>query len=266
MNTKTKLLLLSWMPLFVRRRLMLSRYKREIDYTGEAELLELRRFVNWGELALDVGSNLGTYAYELGRLSGRTIAFEPNPALARFVRSLRLYGVEIRETALSSRDETADLLVPQMDKAHGAASLRKDAAVAMGGAVAHVPVQTQRLDSIALDPVHFIKIDVEGFEEEVLDGARETIKRDKPTLLIEIEERFNAGGVSRVAASLAQHGYTGHFFLRSDWRPIAEFDIDLHQRAFVTALRSFEGHMRREVQYINNFLFLPAGKSVPAAL
>jgi len=261
MDTQTKLLIISWMPRFVRRRLMQSRYRREIAETGEAELFELRRLVRSGDLALDVGSNLGTYAYELGRLSGRTIAFEPNPALARFVADLHLEGVEVRELALSSRDETAELFIPQMDKAHGAASLREGAATATGGAVEPVPVRACRLDSIALDPVRFIKIDVEGFEEEVLRGARATIARDQPTLLIEIEERFNPGGLSRIADSLAELGYSGHFFLKGSWRPLSEFDLGAHQRSFKTGVCAFQDQVRREVEYINNFLFLAASRA-----
>jgi len=260
MDTNTKLRIISWLPRPIRRALMQRRYRSEIDSTGEAELLQLRHLVRRGDLALDVGSNLGTYAYELGRLSGRTIAFEPNPALARFVRDLHLEGVEVRELALSSRDETAELSIPQVDKAHGAASLRAGAAIATDWAVAHVPVRTCRLDSLTLEPIRFIKIDVEGFEEEVLQGARATIARDRPMLLIEIEDRFNPDGVARIAAGLAEFGYSGHFFAQGRWRPLSEFDVEAHQRSFETGLRAFEGRVRREVGYINNFLFVPAAR------
>ena len=50
-------------------------------------------------------------------------------------------------------------------------------------------VNVKKLDNLQFEnPISFIKIDVEGHEMEVIEGAIETITKNKPILLVEIEE------------------------------------------------------------------------------
>ena len=249
------------LPLPLRRWMMARRYEREIESTGEAELSQLRKLLSPGELCLDVGCNLGVYTYELARLTGNVIAFEPNPDLVRLVRSLKLKGVEVREVALSSRDGQAELLIPVGGGGHGLASLRGE--TVEGLPLTRILVPTRRLDSFELAPVAFIKIDVEGFEEQVLEGAKDTIARHRPILLIEIEERHNPGGLSRIAAMLSATGYRGYFFRRDDWHPLKAFDAAVHQRIDETIETVGHSVQRRDYDYVNNFLFLPGDRRVP---
>ena len=65
-------------------------------------------------------------------------------------------------------------------------------------------VDCHRLDDIYKGRVSFIKIDVEGHELQVLEGARDTIKRDLPTILIEIDEYDE----SKVPSLLKELGYS----------------------------------------------------------
>src|SRR4029434_5645640 len=58
-----------------------------------------------------------------------------------------------------------------------------------------VPMAT--LDSSSEGEFGFIKIDVEGHEQAVLDGAVQTIRRCRPRLLVEIDERLSPGGLER---------------------------------------------------------------------
>lgn len=64
----------------------------------------------------------------------------------------------------------------------------------------------------------FLKVDVEGFEEEVLAGAKETIARHLPTLLLELHKFCPdfPGTRSRVETWLSSLGYTGRMFFESD--------------------------------------------------
>ena len=249
MDAKLKFLILGLLPRPVRRRIMVARYVEEVRQTGEAELLALRDLVKTNDMTIDVGSNLGVYTYELGRLTGRVYAFEPNHDLARLLDSLALPGTVVSEVALSSVDGQGELAIPRHGAGHGTASMR--AAATRWSDAAHVAVRTARLDSLGLPvPVAFIKIDVEGHEEEVLDGATETIARDRPTLLIEIEENHNAGALDRITARLGELGYRASFMRAGSWHTIEDFDMALDVDPGVDWAQP-----RRRVPYVNNFLF-----------
>lgn len=256
MRNPLKFRLFRVLPAFLRRRFMIRRYDREVNDWGEAELAQLRNLLSPGELALDVGCNLGAYTYELSRLTGRVVAFEPNPMLADLVARLGLPGVEVRQVALSSRDGMAELLVPTGSGGRGLASLRSDTVA--GRMVEKVAVPTRRLDGLALQPVAFIKIDVEGYEEEVLAGAMQTIARDRPKLLMEIEERHNPGGLARIRARLEAIGYSGRFFRGGAWHPLDAFNPAVDQRVGEDIEELGKSILRRDYHYINNFLFVPA--------
>ncbi len=215
---------------------------------GERELPLLSEWVD-NRVALDVGANAGTYAYHLSKLTD-VIAFEPNPRfrgrLGRLPRNVRVENV-----ALSDRDGTATFRIPLMtngSQADGWGTLED-----VPGAIS-IAVPTRTLDSYNLDP-GFIKIDVEGHEESVLYGALQTIRRSKPILLIECEERHNPGATSRLPALLASEGYSGFFYPPGRGRTsLSEFDPAVHQPAGL----NFEGDLNeiRKV-YANNFLFMP---------
>ncbi len=248
-----KLSALSLLPRGVRRSVMVSRYEAEIAETGEVELLELRRFLKPGDLAVDVGSNLGTFTYEMSRLTGNVAAFEPNPALYKLVRNLALPGVTSYNMVLSSTDGMATLVIPRVHSGHVLASVRREVAVRNGGSdVDEISVKSARLDSMGLDRVAFIKIDVEGFEDDVLAGAMETIARDRPMLLIEIEERHNPGGLARISDLFGKMAYRTFFFYEQAWHSLAEFNAATHQSSAMLG-----GIERRNVKYVNNFLFVP---------
>lgn len=251
MDYKAKIFALTMLPRPLRLGVAARRYRAEIESTGEAELLELRKFVRKGDLTLDIGSNLGVYAYELHRLSGRVMAFEPNPALARFLESIAPAGMSVQQIALSSEDGEAELAIPlDAARGHGWASIRPGF---VEGDVEKVRVPMRRLDDLGLTGIAFIKIDVEGFEQQVVEGGMETLARDLPLLLIEID----GAELGAMAARLAPLGYQGAFFHEGIWKPISEFDPDRFQnmQKWHEAMKS--APTRRELDFINNFLFLP---------
>src|SRR6266702_6334568 len=80
--------------------------------TGEPELAVLAELVPRGGIAVDVGANVGLFAYALADIADRVVAFEPNPDYAFFAR-WRLRGrAKLHELALSDAPGRGTLYVP----------------------------------------------------------------------------------------------------------------------------------------------------------
>jgi hypothetical protein len=74
-----------------------------------------------------------------------------------------------------------------------------------------------------------VKVDVEGFEESMLNGSTSVLQRDSPDVLIEIEERHNPGGVARVVKVLGAIGYEGWFGFAGKLLRAEAFESQIHQ-------------------------------------
>jgi FkbM family methyltransferase len=241
---------------------MRKHFWHEYLHTGEWELRELNKYVRRDGVALDVGASTGVYAYHLSRMARYVYAFEPIPEDAERIRRLRVRNIVVENVALSSREGQAKLRIPLVStkgENKGMASL-EPRVVADERLSRTIDVPLRRLDNYEFKNICFIKIDVEGHEEDVLDGGRETIASDRPCLLIEIEERHNPGGFSRIDKSLSALGYEGFYFERGKRRPARTFDSAGNQPpslAFETGNES-----RRSLSYINNFLYCPTVRNV----
>ena len=136
-------------------------------------------------LAIDVGSHMGMNSMAYSRIFDRVVAFEPQVRLYRqALRHFRLNEIDTIEAhncALGDRAKVMSLTCePFQDP-----DLGNDGMFRLTRPKASLPkVNVRTLDSFGLSP-DFIKIDVEGFEKLVLQGAKETIARSRPALLIE---------------------------------------------------------------------------------
>lgn len=156
---------------------------RILNGTYEREQTRLfEQHVRPGATVLDVGAHVGYYTLlsaVLAGPSGRVHAFEPNPKnadfLRRHVRINRLDSVRVEQAAVSDREGTA-----RFDFGTGSGTGH----LADAGAL---EVRTLRLDDYcaqhALAPAA-VKIDVEGAEMSVLQGARETLARHRPVIFL----------------------------------------------------------------------------------
>ena len=164
-----------------------ARRLREEVEGGEPELAMLGSFVGKGGIAVDIGANEGIFAYALSELGAVVHAFEANPRFAEFAQRMLGERAEVHDLALSNDSGHASLFVPLAEdgsELHLAGNLKNSHSQFERQTVIKVEVRT--LDSFALTNVQFIKVDVEGSELEVLEGARETILRDHPALLLEL--------------------------------------------------------------------------------
>jgi FkbM family methyltransferase len=146
---------------------------------------------------VDVGANSGVYALVARALNptAPVLAFEPLPDLhARLVRNSELsgFGIDAPRVALSARQ--------------GMAAMSGWTIGAAGAETVEVP--TARLDEIArtrgVDHVDLIKIDVEGHEPDVLTGMGEMLRRDRPTMLLEV---LTEGAATAIRPLLDGLGY-----------------------------------------------------------
>src|ERR1043165_2330392 len=165
-------------------------YRRRIAAearAGEPELAVLDQLMRRGGTAVDVGANQGFFAYALSELAGGGGASEPTPDYALFARIMLRGRAEVPRLALADKPGHAAFHVPidhDGTVLHLAGSLKGTHGQFPRTRTYEVEVRT--LDSFGLADVRFIKVDVEGSEREVLDGARLTIARDRPALLLEL--------------------------------------------------------------------------------
>src|ERR1043166_5588520 len=186
-------------------------YRRRIAAearAGEPELAVLDQLMRRGGTAVDVGANQGFFAYALSELADRVVAFEPNPDYALFARIMLRGRAEVHRLALADKPGRAVFHVPidhDGTVLHLAGSLK--------GTHAQFPrtrtygVEVRTLDSFALPDARFIKVDVEGSEREVLDGATATIARDRPALLLELLSGTHADPGGYTTAICDAFGY-----------------------------------------------------------
>jgi FkbM family methyltransferase len=172
----------------------------------------------------------------LARLPGaRVLAFEPLPsAHARLAAACAgLPNIELRREALGAAPGRLMLSVPVVDgvPAEQWASLAKDYGAFASVTTESHAVEVITIDSLALADVTHMKVDAEGFEQEVLEGARATLRRCRPVLSLELEERHREGATSDVPALLAALGYETHFWLDGAMRPLSAFDAATMQVA-----------------------------------
>ena len=109
-------------------------------------------------------------------------------------------------------------------------------------------VHTVMLDDYEFDDVKFIKIDVEGHESAMIAGAEETLRRLRPTVLIEIEQCLNDRPIAELFERFESLGYSGWFRRSREWAPLSSFNIERDQLALIDRPTS--------VSYINNFVFV----------
>jgi len=226
-------------------------YKRRAD---EPELALLPRLLRPDRAFLDVGANVGLYSYVARRRASQIYAVEPHPRMAAALRRNFAGDVEVLEFALSDHEGAASLHVPEHEGGELTSRSSLEAEANPGFDEREVEVELHRLDGLTLPPLGLVKIDVEGHEKAVLLGAEETLARDRPALIVEIEERHHPGESARIFALLGGWGYDGFFLESGRLRPIAGFDPKLHQRPEEIKRPG----SKRATGYINNFIFVPS--------
>ncbi|WP_329686682.1 FkbM family methyltransferase [Longimicrobium sp.] len=184
----------------------------------EAEMEHCARRLARGGTVLDLGANLGTFSVNLAvrRPDLRFHAFEPVAGTCGWLRvNVRRNGltdrVRVHRLALADRPGTLEMTSARYTDNH----LVLDAGAAAGEGPRET-VEVATLDDVAaregMGPVAFIKADVEGAEPLALAGAVGLLRRDRPDLLLEVQEEHlvrYGHSIATLEAFLAREGYRG---------------------------------------------------------
>ena len=171
-----------------------------------AEMAIMASVIGPGDHVADLGANIGTYTLLMARMvgpTGRVVAAEPAPlAFGRLVENLalnRMDHVDPRRVAVGAHAGTASMVTHRDVSNH---------LVEGGSGAAEVELTT--LDALAGEHrLAFVKIDVEGYEEDVLRGGVRTLA-SRPTLLLELDDRLLARAGSSSGAVLERLSTGGY--------------------------------------------------------
>jgi FkbM family methyltransferase len=165
------------------------------------------KYVKRWRNALDIGANVGEWARPLAKRFDKVICFEPNPNFREcFNRNITESNVTLYPYGLSTHSHTAEQGTnhTHLNYVVGDTKPREG------------DIECRSLDSFDLTDVDYIKIDVDGFEIPVLQGAQETLKRNNPVINIEMKERKRPKIVQESRKILRNLGYNRHSRVRSD--------------------------------------------------
>ena len=170
----------------------------------------LRQELRPGDTCVDVGANVGWFTAIAARTvgpSGKVIAVEPTPATVVMLRSTVAANGFQNVTVLAA----AAAAKPGVLKLHLARLGENNSINDLGFNHGTVDVPAVRLDDVITGPVHLIKIDVEGYETEVLAGLSRTLRENPGVrLVIECDQALlKAAGTdaATLKASLEQQGF-----------------------------------------------------------
>lgn len=213
---------------------------------GEREIALLPHLVDPKRPAIDIGANKGVYSYVLAKLCPKVYAFEPNPKIVRFLRKVAPKNLHVEAIAIADDTGEAEMRIPRRKSGH---SNQRGTLNDWEGFEAYdvATVEKKRLDDCDIADTGFIKIDVEGYELKVLEGARALLERCRPTLLVELEEVHLQCTIEEAIATVEAYGYRGFTYGPEGLRTVALMDPEAEHRQCTDRSR-----------YKFNFIFFPA--------
>ena len=236
----------------------------------EPEFLWIKEILTKNSVFMDIGANVGAYLYTLeNHLKPENIyAFEPNQQL--FKRLKRLFPkVNLLSFALSDVSTIAEFKIPVIngEKVHTRGTLQTSIKEKNEEKTILQKVEVKPLDDLVFDEVYieqdrnaqtnkfnlkkldFIKIDVEGNEMQTLRGAKKTIEKFKPILMVEMEQRHHKENLWTLISEIADWGYSVNFLDRKTLQPKLLTEEFLNQQN--------PDNVKNYKDYINNIIFLP---------
>ena len=152
---------------------------------------QFKKYLNKNSVVFDIGANIGIHTILFGRLAKKVFAFEPyEPNFKHLQTNLannEIFNVLSFQLALSNKQE--EVKIKYVNPINSGQIILDDnpntALDNWKNMKEEIIVKCITLDSLDIDELHFLKIDVEGYEPKVLAGGKQTILKFKPIIAIE---------------------------------------------------------------------------------
>jgi FkbM family methyltransferase len=197
------------------------------EYVAE-EAAIFRQILRPGMHVVEIGANIGSHSVMLARACapGHLVAFEPQQrAFQLMTANLVINGVanaRVHPEAIGAAAGEIEMSEPDYARRgnFGAFSLTNP----RGDRGRSLRVRVSTLDSWRLEACHFLKIDVEGLECDVIAGASETIARHRPIIYTENDRRDQQGRLIDMLAArdYALYWHTPPLFRAGNFKGVAQ--------------------------------------------
>jgi FkbM family methyltransferase len=142
------------------------------------------------DIVLDVGANIGCTSILFGSRAAKVFSFEPSPTTFKFleknVLGANLPNVSPQNFGLGKASGSFELTFAADNRSGGFVSNKVVASAGHTVESIKIVQGDVYLETLGLDRVDFIKIDVEGFEQDVIEGLHQTIEKSKPVVVLEL--------------------------------------------------------------------------------
>jgi len=190
-------------------------------------------------ISFDIGANLGLYSYILSQKSESVHCFEPNPKLYKYLKRVLPKNCIVYNYALSNNHGSAQLHIIKTNSFLPNWLVEQDALGTIEDLnplvhnsknyLSSISVESIKLDELIqkknITSVDFIKIDVEGHEENVLIGSKYILDKYRPVILMEISKLRNPNALSS-ASLLIEKGYKPYFIRNNRLNLFSIIDYD----------------------------------------
>ncbi|WP_185976584.1 FkbM family methyltransferase [Catenovulum sediminis] len=181
----------------IEKRYFHNQFKKNKFVSSEIEFFELGRWINKGDCCLDIGANVGRYTLKMAELTGvdgHVFSFEPLPEiheiLTYMIRKSHFKNITAFNCAVG--DEVSMVAIEQsglINKDTVLFDTYTSSSVSNNGVLNTLCLPIDNLDipmTVAL-----VKVDVEGYELQVLKGMSKLIERDHPMFIVESNSESN---------------------------------------------------------------------------
>ena len=157
------------------------------DSYEQKHFFETMRYIPNRGVALDIGAHVGIWSKRLSTIFKKVICFEPVRSHAECWREncKDISNLQMYEIGISNKSDIVDMCVTQHNSGMSTLEFNPDRIKTSK----ITQVNTTTIDSYDFDEIDFIKVDTEGHELCVLEGAINTIIKYKPSIFIEIHPK-----------------------------------------------------------------------------